>query len=147
MVTRAVMAISKGLLVGLLLAAATLAAEVKSDYDRTFDLSTLASFAFSEQATRPAKEAPAGNELVAKRLRNAIQSNLIAIGMQHRDSQPDFEVSYYATQRNQLKVSTLGRPRWGAGSVWVDQYVEGTAIVEFRDTKSHELVWRGYVTG
>jgi len=33
------------------------------------------------------------------------------------------------------------------GRVWVDQYAEGTAIVEFRDSKSGELVWRGFVTG
>ena len=42
---------------------------------------------------------------------------------------------------------TTGRPRWGAGSVWIDHYLEGTAIVEFREAKSGELVWRGFVTG
>lgn len=32
------------------------------------------------------------------------------------------------------------------GSVRFDQYVEGTAIVEFRDAKSGELIWRGFVS-
>jgi len=147
MAIRAVTRISKGVLAGFLLAGATFAADVKSDYDRACDLSKLASFTFSEQSRRSAKDALAGNELVAKRLRNAIQTNLVAIGMQQHEAQPDFEVSYYAAQRNQLQVSTSARPRWGTGSVWVNQYVEGTAIVEFRDAKSRELLWRGYVMG
>jgi hypothetical protein len=138
--------ISNGLVIAFLFAAATFAADIKSDYDRTVDLSRLASFTFSDQSRRSPKDALAGNELVAKRLRNAIQTNLLAIGMEHREVQPDFEVSYYAAQKNQVQVTTSGRPRWGAGAVWVDQYVEGTAIVEFRDGRSRQLVWRGYVT-
>lgn len=131
----------------LLSVSAIAAAEVKSDYDRGFDLSKLQSFRFAEQGRRNPKDVLAHDEMAAKRLHSAIQTNLVGIGMQHQQTGADFEVSYYATVRNQTEVTTSGRPRWGMGSVWVDQYAEGTAIVEFRDGKSGELVWRGFVTG
>ena len=131
----------------LLGASATAAAEVKSDYDRSFDLSKLRSFRFADPGRRSPRDGLATDDLAAKRLRSAIQSNLVALGIPEQTAAADFEVSYFATLRNQAQVTTAGRPRWGMGSVWVNQYVEGTAIVEFRDAKSAELVWRGFVTG
>lgn len=129
-----------------LVLSATCAAEVKSDYDREFDLAKLHAFSFADQSRRPPRDALSRNGLVAKRLRAAIHQNLVALGMEQRDADADFEIAYFATARNQVQVTTTGRPRW-AGNVWVDEYVEGTAIVEFRDAKSGELVWRGFVTG
>ena len=126
---------------------ATAASEVKSDYDRSFDLSKLRSFQFSDPGRRHPKDVLAMDEMAAKRLRSAIQNNLVALGVPQRTGAADFEVSYFATLRNQTQVTASGRPRWGMGSVWVNQYAEGTVIVEFRDSKSGELVWRGFVTG
>jgi Domain of unknown function (DUF4136) len=133
-------------ILAILAASQAAAADVKSDYDRAFDLSKLQSFRFSDQARRNPKDALAADEIAAKRLRSAIQSNLTALGLQQQET-ADFEIAYFATLRNQAQVTTSGRPRWGMGSVWVDQYAEGTAIVEFRNAKSGELIWRGFVTG
>ena len=130
----------------LLVAASAFAVEVKSDYDRSFDLQKLRSFKFSNQSQRPAKDALANNDLAAKRVRNALENNLGALGIAQQEH-ADFEVAYYATVDKQAQITTSGRPRWGAGTVWIDEYLQGTAIIEFRDAKSGELVWRGYVTG
>lgn len=135
------------LLLSLLFVNTAVAADVKSDYDSSFDLSKLQSFRFSDPGRRNPKDVLATDELAAKRLRSAIQDNLVALGIPEQAGAADFEVSYFATLRNQAQVTTSGRPRWGMGSVWVNQYVEGTAIVEFRDSRSGELVWRGFVTG
>jgi len=96
----------------LLSAAATVAAEVKSDYDRAFDLSKLQSFRFAEQNRRNPKDVLAHDEMTAKRLHTAIQNNLVGLGMQLQSQGADFEVSYFATVRNQTGVTTSGRPRW-----------------------------------
>ena len=128
-----------------LLPFAAAAADIKSDYDRNFNLAKLQSFKFVEQTQRSAKDALAGNELVAKRIQNALRQNLVAIGVNEREANPDFVVTYFAGLRNRTQVTTSGRPLW-AGRVWVDQYAEGTAVVEFRDAKRGELVWRGLVT-
>jgi len=123
-----------------------LAADVKSDYDRNYNLAKLHSFKFGDQFQRSPKDALAGNELVAKRLHAAIQQNLAGLGMQQEDARPDFVITYYVAVSKQAQVMTSGLPRLGGGRVWIDQYAEGTAIVEFRDTKSGELIWRGFVT-
>jgi Domain of unknown function (DUF4136) len=130
----------------LLLPFAACAADVKSDYDRSFNLSRLRSFKFLDQTQRSAKDALADNELVAKRIQNAIQHNLIGIGMRQQGTNFDFVIVYYAGVRNRAQIATTGRPLWAAGRVWVDQYAEGTAVVEFRDAKTGDLVWRGLVT-
>jgi hypothetical protein len=131
----------------LVLVTSAFAAEVKSDYDRSFDLQKLHSFKFSNQSQRSPKDALANNDLVAKRLRMAIHNNLLAMGMESQETEADFEIAYYATARNQAQITTSGRPRWGAGTVWIDEHLEGTAIIEFRSAKSGEIVWRGFVTG
>jgi hypothetical protein len=105
----------------------------------------LRSFKFADQSQRSAKDALAGNELIAKRIQSAIQSNLTANGLQPQESGPDFLIVYYAGVRNRAQISTTGRPLW-AGRVWVDEYAEGTAVVEFRNAKTHDLIWRGFVT-
>jgi len=140
------MSFSCVLLLSLCLAGAVLAAEVKSDYDRAFDLSKLQSFRFVEQSRRNPKDALAADEIADKRIRAALKKNLIALGMRHEQAAADFEIAYFASLRNQTQVTTSGRPRWGMGAVWVDQYVQGTAVVEFRDAKSGELIWRGFTT-
>ena len=131
----------------LLFASAVSAAEVKSDYDRAFDLAKLQSFRFAEQGRRSPKDALAADEMTDKRLRAALRSNLVALGLQDQPAGADFVVSYFASLRNQTQITTSGRPRWGMGAVWVDQHMEGTAVVEFRDARSGELIWRGFTTG
>jgi Domain of unknown function (DUF4136) len=125
---------------------AACAAEVKSDYDRSFSLSNLRSFKFLDQTQRSAKDALAENELAAKRIQSVIQKNLVGLGMEQREITVDFMIVYYAGLRNRAQITTSGRPLWPGGRIWVDQYAEGTAIVEFRDAKSGDLIWRGLVT-
>lgn len=145
--TRARLLISTVVLIMLLLLPfAARAADVKSDYDRSFNLSTLQSFKFLDQTQRAAKDALADNELVAKRIHSAINKNLVALGLHQAETKADFVIVYHAALRNRAQITTSGRPLWAAGRVWVDQYAEGTAIVEFRDAKSGELIWRGLVT-
>jgi len=129
-----------------LLPLAAYAAEVKSDYDRSFNLSNLQSFKFVDQTQRSAKDALAGNELATKRIQSAIHKNLVELGLHQQETKADFVITYYAALRNRAQITTSGRPLWAAGRIWVDQYAEGTAIVEFRDAKSGDLIWRGLVT-
>jgi hypothetical protein len=128
-----------------LCASGALAAEVKSDYDRSYSLEQMRSFRFVAQTKGSSADAPAGDELAAKRMQNAIELNLIAAGLS-KEQNADFTVSYRTVLRNQAQVSTSGFPRLGAGRVWVDNYTVGTVIVEFRDAKSGDLVWRGLVS-
>jgi len=122
------------------------AADIKSDYDRGYSLDKLHFFRFAEMPQRFPADALTGDEIVSKRLRNAIERNLISAGYA-AVANADFVVTYRAALRNQAQVTTSGFPRLGGGRVLVDNYTLGTVIVEFRDAKSGDLVWRGSVSG
>ena len=81
-----------------LCASGAMAAEVKSDYDRTYSLSRLRFFRFVALTSKSPVDALAGDELAAKRVRNAIESNLIAAGLS-KEPNADFTVSYRAVLR------------------------------------------------
>jgi len=131
----------------LIFASASFAAvDVKSDYDRGFSLDKLRYFRFVEARTPNSADALAGDEIVAKRIQHAIEKNLTAAGCA-KVANADFVVSYRAVLRNQSQVTTSGFPRLGAGRIWVDNYTVGTVIVEFRDAKSGDLIWRGLASG
>ena len=137
---------SRTLFTILVLASASFAADIKSDYDRGYSLEKLHFFRFAEIPQRFSADALAGDEIVSKRLRNAIERNLISAGYAQA-ANADFVVTYQAVLRNQAQITTSGFPRFGAGRVWVDNYSVGTVVVEFRDAKSGDLVWRGLVSG
>jgi len=145
--TRAMLRLSHVVVIMLsLLPFAACAADVKSDYDRSFNLSSLRTFKFLDQTQRSPKDALAENELVAKRILSAIQKNLVELGMKPQEPNADFVIVHYAGLRNRTQITASGRPLWAAGRIWVDQYAEGTAVIEFRDAKSGDLIWRGLVT-
>ena len=122
------------------------ATEVKSDYDRSYPLHRFQAFTFVAQHNTSPADALAGDELVARRIQSAITRNLITIGCVE-EKVADFAVTFRAVVRNQAQLSTSGFPRLGTGRLWVDNYTVGTIIVEFRDAKSGDLVWRGSVSG
>jgi hypothetical protein len=130
----------------LVLATVAYAAEIRSDYDRSANLSDLKSFRF-EQTQRRASDPLAHNELVDKRLRNALKQSLEGMGLTE-DATSDFTISYRAAIQKQLRVTTSGTGpwRWNGGQAWADEVYEGTVIVDFENAKTGELVWRGYVT-
>ena len=129
-----------------LFGSSVLAADVKSDYDHDYDLSKLHSFRFADQSRRSSRDALSQNEIVTKRLHGAIGHNLQSIGMDQDSVQADFVIVYYAVVRQQTSINLVGRPRLGSGALWVDEYPEGTVVVEFRDARLGDLIWRGLVT-
>ena len=130
------------------LAICTTATETKSDYDHSYNLRTLQSFKFADQSQRASNDALRGNDLNERRISSAIEENLAALGMKENNVDPSFIVAFYAATQKQAQISTSGYGplRWGAGNVWVNQSFEGTAIVDFIDAKTKQVVWRGFVS-
>ena len=131
----------------LMIALPAFCADIKSDYDRTADLSRLKNFRFVSQTPRPINDPLGHNELVDKRLRSAIQQNLESLGLSQNAGAADFAITYRALIQKQLRITTTGgRYRFAGGTAWADGVYEGTVIVDFTDARTGELVWRGYVT-
>ena len=139
---------TRTLLAVIALAICAAATETKSDYDHGYNLGTLQSFKFADQSQRAANDALRGNDLNERRIRSAIQENLSGMGIQENAADPSFIVAFYAGTQKQAQISTSGYGplRWGAGNVWVNQSLEGTAVVDFIDAKTNQVVWRGFVS-
>ena len=130
------------------LAGGAQAQSVQTDYDRGFDFSTLKSFAFARQERGPG-DPLAANPLNDRRIRTAIDSQLVVHGYTRDSSGPDFLVAYHAATRARTSLQSwgYGPGRWRGGRVDVSQYTEGTLIVDMVDATSTQLVWRGTATG
>ena len=136
-----------GILIGLLAASAQ-AQSVQTDYDRSFNFSNLKTFGFAGQS-RSATDPLANDSLNDGRIKAAVESQLIANGYR-TDVNPDFVVVYYVTTKNKLSVQDFGYgpPRWfGGRNISVNQYSEGTLLVDFIDTKTNQVIWRGRASG
>lgn len=132
-----------------LMVIATQAQTVQSDYDRSFNFSSLKTFGFAVQR-RGDKDALAGDTLNEGRIRAAMESQLIANGFRTESDKPDFVIAYYVTTKNKLNVQdySYGPPRWfGSRDIRVNQYSEGTLMVDFIDVKTNQVIWRGRASG
>jgi hypothetical protein len=97
------------------------------------------------------------NSISNRALRTDLQQEFARLGYVSVDSNPDFCVAYYASTKQQLDLTYWDygyplRPRWwrGWGPGWrgsevpvVNQYTQGTVIVDVFDPKTKDLLWRG----
>ena len=137
-----------GMLFGLLVISAS-AQSVQSDYDRSFRFSNLKTFSFATQRRGPS-DPLAGDSLNDGRIRTSMESQLMANGFRMETEKPDFVIAYYVTTKNKLSVQDYGYgpPRWwGSRDIRVNQYSEGTLMVDFIDAKTNQVIWRGRASG
>lgn len=134
----------------LMSAAASRAQSVQTDFDRSFNFSRLKTFNFALQR-RPPGDPLAGDSLNSGRIRSTLESRLAAGGFRlEGGAKPDFAVAYYVTTREKLDVQdySIGPGRFfGRRDIRVDQFTEGTLIVDFIDTNTRQLIWRGRASG
>src|SRR5215813_10229128 len=132
-----------------LLAVSAAAQSLQSDYDRGFRFSDLKTFSFAVQ-NRAATDPLKSDTLNDGRIRNGLESQLAANGFRMETEKSDFVIAYYVTTKNKLNVQDFGYgpPRWfGSRDIRVNQYSEGTLMVDFIDAKSNQVIWRGRAVG
>ena len=137
-----------GLVLGLLVGSAA-AQAVQSDFDRSFQFSNLKTFSFAVQKRGPA-DPLAADSLNDGRIKSGLESQLRINGFRSDVETPDFVIAYYVTTKNKLSVQDYGYgpPRWfGGRDIRVNQYSEGTLMVDFVDTRTNQVVWRGRAVG
>ena len=122
---------------------------IQTDYDRSFDFSKLKTYAFVDVERDP-RDPLAVNPMNERRVRAALDSQLLAQGYAPATGgQADFLIAYHAATRQRLSVQELGYGigRLGPRRLDVDQYTEGTLVVDVVDAATRQLVWRGSATG
>ena len=131
---------------------------VNTDYDPAINFSQYGTYAWlpAPDATDKTK-GPENDGLLRQRIERAVNEVLASTGLREVTNQADANLllNEHVSVDKKLRVNTTnygyGYGRWGywgAGynDTRVDQYEEGTLIIDFIDAKSRELVWRGRAT-
>jgi hypothetical protein len=128
--------------------------DVQRDYDPQYSFSGLRTYAWVEQTGGFQGEAGVGNQLIDRRIHEAVDRALAAKGYQQSSSDPDFIVAYHAAAEDKLDVYTT-YDYYGYGYGWragvprteVREFTEGTIVIDVVDPSLKQLVWRGTGTG
>jgi hypothetical protein len=129
-----------------LCATATLAEQVKTDYDRSAD--------FAQYKTYSWEKIQTADSLWVDRIKQAVNAALTAKGLTPVESGGDVAVVAIETTQNQNTLNTFydgfgGGWRWrgmggfGDATTTVETYKVGTLVVDLFDAHSKQLIWRG----
>lgn len=142
--------LSLALLTGLLLSASfAFGQSVKSAYDKDYNLSKLQTYDYQVEE-RDKADPLATNTLLDQQIKDALEDALHAnFYHQAEGSAPDFLVAYHVTSKD--VTETRRALRRGAlvprASLQIENYVQGTLVVDFIDPQTRKLVWRGVASG
>lgn len=139
--------------------------DVRSDWDESVSFDALRNYYWLEPPKAEGADPFADNSLLRKRIRTAIEANLMARGFASAKTREaaDFVVTYGVQLDEKLRVNGSGGVygggfyggfgRWpvgvgtGVGTTDVRNYQEAILIVDFLEPKSSDLLWRGWGSG
>lgn len=127
---------------------------VNYDFDSHADFAKYHTFGWMDKtlpegAAVDAQQAELNSNLLDRRIRSAVESQLEARGIRPAVDKPDMLVTYYVGVQDKIQVSDYGYHYspyyWGYGGRQIDvyQYQEGTLIIDLVDAETKDLVWRG----
>ncbi|HEX5168380.1 MAG TPA: DUF4136 domain-containing protein [Cyclobacteriaceae bacterium] len=124
--------------------------KVFTDRDPSYDISLFKTFTWSPVANIEQGKNPLYyNELNDKRIKQAVQDQMISRGYELTDDDADFTLHYHIIVQDQSVVTTdpFGHsysPYWLSLQNNYYQYTEGTLVLDIMRTGSNDLVWRGW---
>lgn len=138
-----------GLFLGLLMATASFAVDVKTDYDRAANFGQYKTYSWEKVKTQ--------DPLLVDRVKSAVNATLAGKGWTQVESGGDISIVAMEITRDQQTLNTYydgfgGGWRWrgfgglGESTTTVDTYKVGTLVVDLFDAKTKNLVWRGCAT-
>lgn len=141
-------------LVALGIAACATAPSVTYDYDTAANFAALKTFAWM-----PATGNAASDELLVKKIRNTLDSQLQAKGRTPTQADADFLIGMQLSGKTTyggstgvgvsvgIPVGRAGRVSVGGGKSVPTEKKEGTLVVDFVDAKTRSLLWRATASG
>jgi hypothetical protein len=136
------------LLTLLLLVACSGDAPVHSDYNPTIDFSTYQSFSFDVSDVQASEESVARDPRVMETIRQTIVDDLGSRPMLWRESGGDLSISILVAASEETVVDQWG-VNWDQDGGFTPggqafQYKAGTLVIDFFDTATGQLAWRGW---
>jgi hypothetical protein len=134
--------------IALLFATASIAAQVKTDYDRSADFSQYKTYSWEKVQTQ--------DQLWVTRIEDAVNTALAAKGWTQMPSGGQVAIVAMDVTQNHQTLNTFydgfgggwGWRRFGAGgfgdaTTTTENYQVGTLVIDLFDAKSKTLIWRG----
>ncbi|MFN8244455.1 MAG: DUF4136 domain-containing protein [Ferruginibacter sp.] len=138
----------------LMIAGCSPSMSVFSDYDHSLSVAAYKTFSWTDTKTIEEKGTTPHyiTALTNERIRNAVQSALLNRGLTAAAGTGDLEVHYHIIIDNKTMVIT--EPYGSKYSPYLEKknssstyaYKEGSLVIDLTDTRTHELVWRGWAT-
>ncbi|MGJ8638890.1 MAG: DUF4136 domain-containing protein [Opitutaceae bacterium] len=126
------------------------------DYDRAAvtKMQSYKCFIIDSRETRSSYQDVVLSPIVDRRIERAISRELTSKGFKENCGKHDFRVTFNTRTQSKTEINDLGvgpspfrrHPYMGYGGysrLDIDNYEEGTFIVDIIDNQSKELVWRG----
>lgn len=130
--------------------------KVKTNYNRDINFRKYKTFSWVEQPERPFAHItdPVRVRLkIDEHVKEAVNLELSKLGYHLDSDNPDFLVAFHTGVHDKLKVQDWGyayarssRYWGGRDDIELTYYKEGTLILDFVDTSTKELSWRGSAT-
>lgn len=131
----------------LLLASASFAQQVQTDYDRSANFAKYKTYSWEKVSTR--------DPLIIDRIKSSVNAAMAAKGWTEVPSGGDAALVAMETTRDRKTLDTFyngfGRGwRWGGfgdATTTVQTYQVGTLVVDIFDANAKKLIWRGSASG
>jgi hypothetical protein len=129
--------------------------QYRHDYDPGVDFAQLKTWNWAERTPSGDDDARVYNRVTMGRVRTAIERNLRAKEFTRTEVDPHFLVAWHgAIQGGMSAVAISGHYGYGWGwyggggtRTFVNEWDEGTLLVDIVDAPSNQLIWRGVAAG
>jgi hypothetical protein len=118
------------------------AQKINIEFDETAHFSDYRTFTIRKGQIN-SKHPSLNNELTYKKIESLIRKHLVARGLTEVPDEPDLNVFYTlgAARKKEVDLYPAGWRGYGTRAV-AHTYTEGTLVLNLRDAKKRELVWR-----
>lgn len=123
------------------------------DYEQAAleEMSAYKTFSIDSREQRTDYQDVVLSPIVDRRFERAIERELVAKGFERVAGQPDFRVTFNTVTKTRTEVNSYGPtpfrryPYYGYGGrhIDIDEYEQGTFLINVIDSTSKQLVWRG----
>jgi len=115
------------------------------------EMSAYRSFSIDSRETRSDYQDVVLSPIVDRRIERSIERELVAKGFEKVETAPDFRITFNTVTKTRTELNDFGPPPfrrypyYGFGGRFIDinQYEEGTFVIDIIDNDSKQLVWRG----
>ncbi|PXA05372.1 hypothetical protein DDZ13_00460 [Coraliomargarita sinensis] len=123
------------------------------DYEQAAleEMSNYKTFTIDSRETRSNYQDVVLSPIVDRRIERAIQRELTAKGFESVSANPDFRVTFNTVTKTRTEINDFGPPPFRRHPYYgysgrhldIDEYEEGTFLINIVDRASKQLVWRG----